>query len=122
VLLYGLLWLTARKLPTRARTLIAIAIECAWEVIENTDMVINRYRAATISLHYYGDSIMNSMCDILACIAGLMLASLLPARVSIVFVVLLEVMLALWIHDNLALNILMLIHPVQVIRTWQNGG
>jgi hypothetical protein len=62
------------------------------------------------------------MCDILACIAGLMLASLLPARVSIVFVVLLEVMLALWIHDNLALDILMLIHPVQVIRTWQNGG
>jgi hypothetical protein len=122
VLLYGLLWLTARKLPTRARILIAIAIECAWEVIENTDMVINRYRAATISLHYYGDSIMNSMCDILACIAGLMLASLLPARVSIVFVVLLEVMLTLWIHDNLALNILMLIHPVQVIRTWQNGG
>ena len=122
ILFYGLLWLVARRLPARARILIAIAIECAWEVVENTDMVINRYRAATISLHYYGDSIMNSMCDILSCVAGLMLAYLLPARLSIVFVVLLEVMLALWIRDNLALNILMLIHPVRVIQTWQMGG
>ena len=122
VLLYGLLWLVARKFPARVRILIAIALECVWEVVENTDMVINRYRAATISLHYYGDSIMNSMCDILACVAGLMLAYLLPARVSIVIVVLLELMLALWIRDNLALNILMLIHPIQVVRTWQRRG
>ena len=122
MLFYGLLWLVARRLPARARILIAIAIECVWEVVENTDMVINRYRAATISLHYYGDSIMNSMCDILSCVAGLMLAYLLPARLSVVFVVLLEVMLALWIRDNLALNILMLIHPVRLIHTWQMGG
>jgi hypothetical protein len=112
----------ARKLPPRVRILIAIAIESMWEMVENTDFVIQRYRAATISQHYYGDSIMNSMCDILACVAGLMLAYLLPARLSIVFVVVLEMTLALWIRDNLALNVVMLIHPFQVIRTWQAGG
>jgi hypothetical protein len=122
VLLYGLLWLVAPRLPARVRILIGIALEAVWEMVENTDMVINRYRAATISLHYYGDSIVNSMGDILACVAGMVLAYLLPARLSVVFVVLLEVMLALWIHDNLALNILMLIHPIQVVRAWQTGG
>jgi len=122
MLWYGSLWLVARKLPPRVRILIAIAIESMWEMVENTDFVIQRYRAATISQHYYGDSIMNSMCDILACVAGLMLAYLLPARLSIVFVVVLEMTLALWIRDNLALNVVMLIHPFQVIRTWQAGG
>jgi alkylhydroperoxidase/carboxymuconolactone decarboxylase family protein YurZ len=121
MLFYGLLWLIAGKLPARVRILIAIAIEAAWEMVENTDFVIQRYRAATISLHYYGDSIMNSMCDVLSCVAGLILARLLPARVSIVLAVLLEVFLSLWIRDNLALNILMLIHPIQAIRTWQAG-
>lgn len=122
VLLYGLLRLVAPRLSARVRILIAIAIECAWEVFENTDMVIQRYRAATIALHYYGDSIVNSMGDILACVAGMMVAYLLPVRLSVVFVVLLEVILALWIRDNLALNVLMLIHPIQVIHIWQAGG
>ncbi len=122
MLLYGFLWLVARKLPARVRILIAIAIESAWEIAENTDRVIHRYRAATISQHYYGDSIMNSMCDILACVTGLMLAYLLPTRVSMVFVVVLEVMLALWIHDNLVLNILMLIYPINAVHTWQIGS
>ena len=119
MLWYGLMWLAARRLPARLRILIAIAIESAWEVIENTDMVIRRYRAATISLHYFGDSIVNSMGDIAACIAGLMLAWLLPARLSILFVVLLELILALWIRDNIALNVLMLIHPIRAIERWQ---
>ena len=100
----------------------AIAIQSAWEIAENTDRVIHRYRAATISQHYYGDSIMNSMCDIFACVAGLMLAYLLLTRVSMVFVVVLEVMLALWTHDNLVLNILMLIYPINAVRTWQIGS
>ncbi len=116
-----MLWLVARKLPVRARILIAVAIESSWEVIENSDMVIRRYRAATISLHYFGDSIMNSMCDILACIAGLMIAAMLPARFSILFVIALELTLVLWIRDNLALNVLMLIHPIRVIQSWQNA-
>jgi hypothetical protein len=121
MLWYGMLWLVARGLPPRLRIVIAIAIESAWEIIENTDTVIRRYRAATISLHYFGDSIMNSMCDILACIAGLMIASILPARLSMLLVVILELALALWIRDNLALNVLMLIHPIRAIQNWQNA-
>lgn len=121
MLFYGLFWLLARRLPARMRALMTVALEAAWEVVENTDMVIQRYRAATISLHYYGDSVVNSMCDILACMVGFGLAYLLPPRVSIIFVIALEVFLALWIRDGLLLNIIMLIHPVQTIRTWQAG-
>ncbi len=121
-LLYLAAWLAAPRLSVRIRILIAIAIECIWEIVENTDTVINRYRTATISLHYYGDSIMNSMGDIIAGAAGMILASLLPAYHSAVFVAALEVVMALWIRDNLALNILMLIHPIQIVHAWQTGG
>jgi uncharacterized protein DUF2585 len=122
MLFYALTWLVARNLPVRVRALIALAVEAAWEIVENTDTIIQRYRAATISLHYYGDSVMNSMCDILACMVGFGLAYLLPRRVSIITVVVLEVALALWIRDGLILNIVMLIHPVPAIRAWQSGG
>jgi hypothetical protein len=91
-------------------------------VIENTDLVIERYQAATISLNYYGDSVMNSMCDILACVVGYALAARLPARVTLIGVIAMEVGLILWIRDSLFLNILMLIHPVGAIRKWQMGG
>jgi hypothetical protein len=120
-LLYGLVSLLGRRLPAGVRALIAIAIEAAWEVVENTDFVINRYRAETISLHYYGDSIVNSMCDIGACVAGIMIARMLPVRVTVVLVIVLEVALALWIRDNLLLNIIMLITPVRAIKQWQMG-
>ena len=119
ILLYGLTWLFARKLPRAGRALLAMALEAGWEVFENTDMVIERYRAATISLHYYGDSVMNSMCDILTCMAGFMLTAILPTGVTIVAVFALEIGLALWIRDSLLLNIVMLIHPFSAIRTWQ---
>jgi Protein of unknown function (DUF2585) len=119
ILLYGLLWTVARKLPRGARAVIAIALEAGWEVLENTNMVIERYRATTISLHYYGDSVMNSMCDILTCVVGFMIAAILPTRVTIVAVFVLEIGLALWIRDGLLLNIVMLIHPIPAIRSWQ---
>jgi hypothetical protein len=119
VLWYGLLALVANKLPVRVRFILAVALECAWEVFENTDMVIQRYRAATISLNYYGDSVMNSMCDILTAVLGFILAAMLPTRVTLIGVIVLEVALALWIHDSLLLNVLMLIRPIQAIRTWQ---
>jgi hypothetical protein len=122
MLLYALLGLLARKVPVRVRALIVLMVESCWEIFENTDMIIQRYRAATISLHYYGDSVMNSMCDILACMVGFGLAYILPPRVSIIAVVALEVTLALWIRDGLLLNIVMLIHPVPAIRAWQSGG
>src|SRR5208337_463968 len=118
VLLYALLRLIAPGLPAGMRLLAAIAGESLWEVIENTDLVIERYRAATISLNYYGDSVMNSMCDILACVVGYALA----ARVTLIGVIAMEAGLAWWIRDSLFLNILMLIHPVGAIRKWQMGG
>jgi uncharacterized protein DUF2585 len=118
-LLYGLMWLGARGLPRRARFVLAMALECAWEVFENTDLVIQRYRAETISLNYYGDSVMNSMCDILAAAAGFIVAALLPARATLIAVIALEIALALWIRDSLLLNVLMLVRPIQAVRTWQ---
>jgi hypothetical protein len=119
VLWYGLLALVANKLPVRVRFILAVALECAWEIFENTDMVIQRYRAATISLNYYGDSVMNSMCDVLTAALGFILAAMLPTRVTLIGVIVLEVALALWIRDSLLLNVLMLIRPIQAIRTWQ---
>jgi Protein of unknown function (DUF2585) len=118
-LLYGLVSLLGAKLPAGVRALIAIAIEAVWEIVENTDFVINRYRAETISLHYYGDSIMNSMCDIGACVVGIAIARLLPVRVTVALIIVMELALAFWIRDNLLLNIIMLITPARAIKHWQ---
>jgi hypothetical protein len=109
----------AFKLPMRLRFLIAVALESSWEVLENSSWIIDRYRAETVSLNYYGDSIVNSMGDILACMAGFYLASRLPSRVTIAAVIAIELLLLLWTHDNLTLNVIMLIHPSQAIRAWQ---
>lgn len=122
ILLYGLAWLMARRSALRVRALMAIAFEASWEMLENSSMVIDRYRSATISLHYYGDSVMNSMCDILTCFVGFAIAAILPTRVTIVAAFALEIGLALWIRDGLLLNIVMLIHPFAVIRAWQAGN
>jgi hypothetical protein len=120
-LLYGLVTIFGRKLPAGVRALIAIAIEAVWEFVENTDFVINRYRAETISLHYFGDSIVNSLCDIGACIVGVMIARILPVRVTVMLVIVLELALGFWIRDNLVLNIIMLIAPMHAIKQWQMG-
>ena len=122
ILLYGLLWVIARRQPVRIRAVAAVAFECLWEIVENTDIVIRRYRAATISLNYYGDSVMNSMGDVLAAVSGFVLAALMPTVATVVAALALEFGLALWIRDSLLLNIIMLIHPVDAIRSWQQGG
>ena len=119
VLLYALVTVVFRRASLATRLLIAIALECGWEVLENTSFIIDRYRAETISLNYYGDSIVNSLGDILACIAGVLLAARLPRRVTIIGVVAIEIILLVWTRDNLTLNIIMLIHPSQAIRAWQ---
>jgi hypothetical protein len=119
---YALLWLVARRLPPGARFVVAVLLEATWEVFENTPFVINRYRAATISLDYFGDSVINSMSDIASMMLGFWLARRAPVWLSLGLVVVLEVTVALIIRDNLTLNILMLIHPFAAIKQWQLGG
>jgi hypothetical protein len=119
---YVLLWLVARRLPPDVRFVLAVLIEAAWEIVENTPFIINRYRAATISLDYFGDSIINSMSDIVAMMIGFWIAKRGPIWTTVTLVVVIEIALAVVIRDNLTLNILMLIHPFEVIKRWQMGG
>ena len=122
ILFYALLWLFARRLPPAARFVIAVLLEASWEVFENTPFVINRYRAATISLDYYGDSIINSMSDIASMMLGFWIARRIPVWASIGLVLVLEIAVGIIIRDNLTLNIVMLIHPFEAIKRWQLGG
>ena len=119
---YFLLWLAARRLPPGLRLVLAVLLEAAWEVFENTPFVINRYRAATISLDYFGDSVLNSMSDIVAMMLGFWLARRAPLLFTVCLVIVLEVAVALIIRDNLTLNILMLLHPFEAVKRWQLGG
>ena len=119
---YALLWLAGRRWPLGLRLVLAAAIEGGWEIFENTDFVINRYRETTISLDYYGDSVINSVMDILAMVAGFLLASRLPVRAIVVATIAMELFVGYWIRDNLTLNIIMLVHPLDAIRRWQMGG
>ena len=122
MLLYGLLWLVLRRIAgPMTRAGIAIGVEVAWEIIENTPAMIERYRAATISLDYYGDSIVNSLGDILAFVCGYLGATLLPTWVSVVGFVIADGLLVLWIRDSLLLNVLMLLHPLDSVKGWQMG-
>jgi hypothetical protein len=119
---FALAWLLVRRWPLRWRFTAALAVEAAWEVLENTPVVIERYRAATIALDYYGDSVVNSMADIGAMIAGFWIASRLPWRVTLGVVLAAEIGVAAVIRDNLTLNILMLLYPIEAIRRWQEGA
>jgi hypothetical protein len=122
VLFYWLLLPLAGAVPLWLRRALALGIETAWELFENTDYVIQRYREATVSLDYYGDSVLNSAGDLAFCLVGFWLATRLPGRVTVVGVVLSEVALALWIRDGLLLNVLMLLYPIQAIKDWQLAG
>ncbi|MCX7643779.1 MAG: DUF2585 domain-containing protein [Rhodobacteraceae bacterium] len=122
ILFYAGLWLVARRLSFGWRLAIATAIESAWEIVENSDAIIERYRAVTISLDYYGDSVINSVADILAMVAGFWLARVIPVRASIAVVVGFEVLTAIVIRDGLTLNILMLLWPLESVREWQAGA
>ena len=116
---YALLWLVGRRWPPGLRLCLALAIEGGWEVFENTDFIINRYRETTISLDYYGDSVINSVFDVLFMAAGFLAASRLPVWATVAIAVGLELFTGFMIRDNLTLNIIMLIWPLDVIREWQ---
>ena len=120
--LYFLLWLVFRQLPVGARLSVAVVLEAAWEILENSPFIIDRYRAGTISLNYYGDTIVNSLSDTLSAILGFLFAAWVPPAATIAAGVAIEVGLALAIRDNLALNIVMLVHEVPWIKAWQAAG
>lgn len=118
---YGLTRLAMRPASMATRLIVSTAAEAAWEAYENTDAVVERYRSQTISLGYYGDSLVNSVADIAACVVGFLLAWRLPRAATVVWVVSFELALAYVIRDSLALNILMLVYPIDAVKAWQAG-
>ena len=122
IMFYALLWLFARKIPIKYRFLMAVGLEAGWEILENSPIIINRYREVTISLGYVGDSIINSLSDIIMMIIGFLLSYRLKVWITITALVLVEIILLFLIRDNLALNILMLIYPIEAIKHWQMMG
>ena len=122
LIFYAALWLVGRRWPLEWRFAAALIVEASWEVIENTPFVIDRYRTATAALGYTGDSIVNSLSDIVMMVAGFLLARKLPVWVSVALLVVLEVVPLFVIRDNLTLNVWMLLAPSEAIRSWQTGG
>jgi hypothetical protein len=118
-LFFGALWLVARRLSLGWRLAIATLVECIWEIIENSDAVIERYRTVTISLDYYGDSVINTVFDVFAMILGFWLAARLPIWATVALIILFEGATMLIIRDGLALNVLMLLWPLDWIAEWQ---
>jgi len=120
---YWLLWLLSKRVPLSfgVRLILAVAIEASWEVLENTDFAINRYREATIALDYYGDSVLNSVSDMAFMVLGFFVAARLPVWLTVLIAVALELFIGAAIRDNLTLNVIMFVWPLDSILQWQQG-
>lgn len=121
LLFYGLLTWLLRRSSIGVKLNIAILLEAIWEVAENTDAVINRYRESTIALDYFGDSVLNSASDIMFMIIGFLAAWRLPVWLMVSLAIGLELLAGFVIRDNLTLNVIMLIYPIEAIKLWQLG-
>ena len=119
MIFYGLARLFVPRWPALAALALALGLECAWELAENSPMVIDRYRAQALAQGYSGDSILNSLSDTLAATTGFLLARFLPTRASFGLAVAAELFTAVMVRDNLTLNVIQLIHPVDAIAAWQ---
>ncbi len=120
ILFYALLWILFPRMPIALRLLMAISIEMAWELFENSDFIIQRYREQALAQGYFGDSVVNSVGDVVAAMVGFLAAWRLPVRISVVLVIVLEIAALYFIRDNLTLNIIQLIHPIDAIGAWQS--
>lgn len=119
---YLILWFLFRRFPAGTLLALAILLEAGWEILENTELIIQRYRATAIARGYFGDSVLNSAGDILVTVIGALLAVKFPKGAVIAAFILLEIFLALAIRDNLTLNVIQLIRPIPAIQEWQVGG
>lgn len=120
-LFYGLAWLLFRKQAISMRLSFAVLIEAAWELLENSPIIIDRYRTATMALGYSGDSILNSAMDTVFMVLGFFFAMRVPVWLTILVAIVFEIFTGWLIRDNLTLNVLMLVTPIDAIKEWQNA-
>lgn len=120
-LFYGLAHLTLRGKPLAAKLFLALVIESGWEILENSPIIIDRYRTATISLDYYGDSILNSAMDTAFMALGFFFARRAPIAVTVAIAIVFEIFTGWLIRDNLTLNVLMLVYPLDAVKAWQGA-
>lgn len=122
VMFFWLITLLFRRMARGRQVLLALLLEAVWEVIENSSFIIDRYRTATAALGYQGDTVVNSIGDLLCALLGYLIARKLGVRRSLILFLLVELILILWIHDSLLLQILMLLRPIAAIKLWQACG